>query len=182
MQRPVNFFPGKKEVCFRRGPSGHLRQDPSDEAAKIKRNPSLQDKSRPLKEGDVKDNAYTVVFQRGGDVSDKQEVLGEYVLQFGKYKGKSFRWLLENDVGYTIYLLNKVEEEEKAGTFSPEGHSKDSLLSFIGYARSFKDIEDLRQYLSSRRPAPSVSSEGDNLVGFGARAKNTWQQIWDSRA
>ncbi|KAJ8274581.1 hypothetical protein COCON_G00092060 [Conger conger] len=68
-------------------------------------------------------------------------------------------WLLENDVGYTIYLQNKVEEEEKAGTFKPEGHSKDSLLSFIRYAGGFKEIEDLRQYLSSRQPAPSVSSE-----------------------
>lgn len=115
-------------------------------------------------------------------MSDEQEVLGEYVLQFGKYKGRSFRWLLENDIGYTIYLQKKVEEEEKAGTFNPEGHSKDSLLSFIRYAGGFKEMNDLRQYLSSRKPAPSVSSEGDNLVGFGAWAKHTWQQIWESRA
>ncbi|KAF3841180.1 hypothetical protein F7725_007042 [Dissostichus mawsoni] len=26
------------------------------------------------------------------------------------------------------------------------------------------------------------ASEGDNTVGFGARAKDTWKQIWDSRA
>ncbi len=37
---------------------------------------------------------------------------------------KSFRWLLENDVGYTIFLTKKVEEEERAGPFKPEGPKK----------------------------------------------------------
>ncbi|XP_028460775.1 uncharacterized protein LOC114573068 isoform X2 [Perca flavescens] len=108
--------------------------------------------------------------------------MGEYVLQFGKYKGKLFRWLLENDVGYTIYLMKKVEEEERDGTFNPQGHNKDSLLSFLDYARSFQLIRDLREYLASRLPAPPVASEGENTVGFGARAKDTWRQIWESRA
>ncbi|KAK9533146.1 hypothetical protein VZT92_008298 [Zoarces viviparus] len=108
--------------------------------------------------------------------------MGEYVLQFGKYKGKLFRWLLENDIGYTIYLMKKVEEEERDGTFNPHGNSKDSLLSFLDYSRSFQEIEELREYLFSRKPAPPVASESDNVVGFGTRAKDTWRQIWESRA
>ncbi len=139
-------FPGKIKVCFREGPTGYLRQDPSDEAKRIKDNPNLQDKSAPQNEDKVKENAHSVVFMRGGDVSDRQEVLGEYVLQFGKYKGKSFRWLLENDVGYTIFLTKKVEEEERAGQFKPEGPKKDSLLSFLEYSRSFQEIEDLKVF------------------------------------
>ncbi|XP_049447824.1 uncharacterized protein LOC125898158 isoform X1 [Epinephelus fuscoguttatus] len=181
MKKSFSFFPGRMTVSFRKGPSGHLRQDPSDEAMRIKKNPSLQDKSPPQRHDLVRSNALTAVLQRGGDVSDRQEVMGEYMLQFGKYKGKPYRWLLENDVGYTIYLINKVEEEERAGTFNPQGNSKDSLLSFLDYARSFQEIEDLREYLLSRKPAPPVSSEGDNVVGFGARAKHTWRQIWESR-
>ncbi|KAK0153756.1 hypothetical protein N1851_004267 [Merluccius polli] len=108
--------------------------------------------------------------------------MGEYVLQFGKYKGKSSRWLLENDVGYIIYLIKKVDEEERDGRFNPQGPSKDSLLSFLDYARSFQEIEDLHRYLLSRQPAAPVASEADNLVGFGARTKDTWRQIWESRA
>ncbi|XP_049448415.1 uncharacterized protein LOC125898612 [Epinephelus fuscoguttatus] len=181
MKKSFSFFPGRMTVSFRKGPSGHLRQDPSDEAMRIKKNPSLQDKSPPQRHDLVRSNALTAVLQRGGDVSDRQEVMGEYMLQFGKYKGKPYRWLLENDVGYTIYLINKVEEEERAGTFNPQGNSKDSLLSFLDYARSFQEIEDLREYLLSRKPVPPVSSEGDNVVGFGARAKHTWRQIWESR-
>ncbi|XP_034054880.1 uncharacterized protein LOC117534739 [Gymnodraco acuticeps] len=176
------FFPGKMRVSFRKGPSGHLRQDPSEEGMIIKKNPSLQDKSAAQKHEHVRTNALTEVLQRGGDVSDRLEVMGEYVLQFGKYKGKLYRWLLENDVGYTLYLMDKVDEEERGGTFNPQGPSKDSLLSFLDYARSFQEIEDLRKYLCSRKPAPPVASEGEHTVGFGARAKDTWKQIWDSRS
>lgn len=100
-------FPGKMKVCFRRGPTGYLRQDPSDEAKRIKDNPNLQDKSASQRQDKVKENARSVVVMRGGDVSDGQKVLGE----FGKNKGKSFWWLLENGVGYTILLIKKVEEE-----------------------------------------------------------------------
>ncbi|TNN66478.1 hypothetical protein EYF80_023271 [Liparis tanakae] len=49
----------------------------------------------------VMQNARTVVRQRGGDPSDATQVSGDYILQFGKYKGKSFRRLLENDIGPT---------------------------------------------------------------------------------
>ena len=182
MKKTINFFPGRTTVSFRKGPSGHLRQDPSEEARRIKDNPSLQDRSAALKEEVVRANACKVVLERGGDVSDQLEVMGEYTLQFGKYKGKSFRWLLENDVGYSLYLINKVEQEEEAGQFNPMGHSKDSLLSFLQYCRGFKELEDLRRYLA-QRPAPAaVETEEDNLVGFGTRAKATWGEIWKSRA
>lgn len=119
---------------------------------------------------------------RGGDVSDRQEVLGEYELQFRKYKGKSFWWLLEHDVGYTIFLTKKVEEEERAGEFKPEGPKKDSLISFLEYSRSFQEIEDLIKYLAGRSVAPPVRNEDDNLVGFGINADQTQRDIQESRA
>ncbi|RVE64370.1 hypothetical protein OJAV_G00125310 [Oryzias javanicus] len=175
------FFPGKVGVHFRRGPTGFLRQDPSDEAKVIKGNPDLQDKSAPQREDKVKENARSLVFVRGGDTSDKQEVLGEYILQFGRYKGKSFRWLLENDVGYTIYLINKVEEEERAGQFHAEGPKKDSLLSFLDYTKNFSEIGDLRNYLADRSVEPPAASEDDRLVGFGVHSKKTWRDVWEKR-
>lgn len=92
-------------VSFRKSPLGHLKQGPSDEAMKIKKNPLLQDRSLPQSHDIVRTNALTEVFQRGGDVSDCLEVTGEYILQFGKYNGKRFRWLLGNAVRYIIFLL-----------------------------------------------------------------------------
>lgn len=181
MQKKGSFFPGRVTVAFRKGPRGYLLQDPTDAAKLLKDNPSLQDKSAPLKEDIVKQNALTVVCQRGGNVSDNAEVLGEYILQFGKYKGKSFRWLLENDVGYTMYLIKHREREEAAGVCTTEGHKKASLLSFISYARSFNEVQSLISY-DSEKPTIQAASEDDELVGFGSRAKSTWREIWDNRA
>ena len=48
--RKLLFFPGKISVTFRKGPLGYLRQDPTDAAKLVKDNPSLQDRSAPVKE------------------------------------------------------------------------------------------------------------------------------------
>ncbi|KAK2852279.1 hypothetical protein Q7C36_007480 [Tachysurus vachellii] len=172
MHKKSVFCPGCIKVVFRKGPLGYLLQDPTEEARVIEDNPALQDKSAPKKEELVRQNALAVVRQRGGDASDKREVLGEYILQFGKYKGKSFRWLLENDMGYTICLIKNIQQEEAMGVFTSEGPSKSSLLSFSNYACSFNEIQSLLSYVS----------KNPGLVGFGAHTKSTWQEIWNNRA
>ncbi|KAJ3583310.1 hypothetical protein NHX12_028155 [Muraenolepis orangiensis] len=152
MEKKFSFFPGRINMVFRKGPRGYLYQDPTDEAKLLKENPSLQDKFAPLREDRVKENALTVVRQRGGDVTEPAEVLGEYTLKFGKSKGKSFWWLLQKDVGYTTYLIKHREKEEAAGVSTTEGHYKASLLSFVGYARSFGEIESV----SMSRKSPQL--------------------------
>ncbi|CAL8276695.1 unnamed protein product [Merluccius merluccius] len=169
------------KVVFRKGPRGYLCQDPTAAAKLLKDNPSLQDKSAPLKEATVRQNALAKVRHRGGDASDNIEVLGDYILQFGKYKGKSFRWLLENDVGYAIYLIKHTQKEEAAGVHMTEGHNKASMSSFVGYARSFGEIQSLLAY-ELEKPKAQATSEDDQLVGFGSRPKSTWREVWDRRA
>lgn len=145
-------------------------------------NTDLQDKTPPVAQDTIRQKARDAVFMRAGDVSDKQEVLGEYTLQFGQYKGKTFRWLLENDVSYTLFWINKVEGEAKANLAREAGPKKDSILTFCQYAKSFQEVQDLIQYKSDKPPELSVSAEDDNLVGFGKNAKKTWREVWESRA
>lgn len=178
----MSFFPGRLSVVFRKGPLGFLLQDPSAEARRIKDDPTLQDKSAPTREDQVRQNALALVRQRGGDASDMTEVLGDYILQFGKYKGKSFRWLLMNDIGYTVYLIKHVQKEEAMGISTTEGHSKDSLRSFVHYALGFTEIQSLLAYEAKEVGVGAGSAEDDQLVGFGTRAKSTWKEVWDSRA
>ncbi|KAI9532415.1 hypothetical protein NQZ68_031938 [Dissostichus eleginoides] len=45
-----------------------------------------------------------------------------------------------------------------------------------------RKITCCREGMVVGKPAPPVASEGEHTVGFGARAKDTWKQIWDSRA
>lgn len=81
-------------------------------------------------------------------------------------------WLLENDTGYTVYLIKNQQKEEAARVFVAEGHSKDSSPSFVNYVLSFEDI----QFRHS-----GAASQNDQMVGFGSRASCTWREIWDSR-
>ncbi|XP_056884930.1 uncharacterized protein LOC130523588 [Takifugu flavidus] len=62
-----------------------------------------------------------------------------------------------------------------------DSHSKDSLQSFVSYALSFQEIQALLTYEARRGDGVTASSEDDQLVGFGARAKSRWKEIWDSR-
>ncbi|TWW54674.1 hypothetical protein D4764_0157280 [Takifugu flavidus] len=86
-----------------------------------------------------------------------------------------------NDVGSTVYLIKNVQSEEAAGLCMADSHSKDSLQSFVSYALSFQEIQALLTYEAGRGDGVTASSEDDQLVGFGARAKSTWKEIWDSR-
>lgn len=52
-----------------------------------------------------------------------------------------------------------------------DGYSKDSLLSFVSYAFSFKEIQSLNY--ESKKPVAAAASEDDQLVGFGSCANNT---------
>ncbi|TWW54681.1 hypothetical protein D4764_0101080 [Takifugu flavidus] len=157
MQKQFAFFPGKLWVVFRKGPLGFLLQEPSDEVKRVSSTP--QDKSAAMREDLVRQNALAVIRQRGGDPSDK----------------------MENDVGSTVYLLKNVQSEEVAGLCMADSHSKDSLQSFVSYALSFQEIQALLTYEAGRGDGVTASSEDDQLVGFGARAKSRWKEIWDSR-
>ncbi|TWW62854.1 hypothetical protein D4764_04G0015010 [Takifugu flavidus] len=112
-----------------------------------------------MREDLVRQNALTVIRQRGGDPSDK----------------------MENDVGSTVYLIKNVQSEEAAGLCMADSHSKDSLQSFVSYALSFQEIQALLTYEAGRGDGVTASSEDYQLVGFGARAKSRWKEIWDSR-
>ncbi|CAL8307421.1 unnamed protein product [Merluccius merluccius] len=62
-----------------------------------------------------------------------------------------------------------------------EGHSKASMSSFVGYARSFGEIQSLLAY-ELEKPKAQATSEDDQLIGFGSRSKITWREVWDRRA
>lgn len=62
-----------------------------------------------------------------------------------------------------------------------EGHSKDSLQSFLQYAHSFQEIATLLTHEAQKTSGPTPAAEDDQRVGFGARANSTWRKVWESR-
>ncbi|XP_041941359.1 uncharacterized protein LOC121704885 [Alosa sapidissima] len=68
------------------------------------------------------------------DNPTEAQYLGQLVLTFGWYFGRSFKWLVENDVGYIKYVLDRHLEETqdpKRKTPINDGWLKDSLMSYV---------------------------------------------------
>ena len=53
----------------------------------------------------VREEAKARILQAGGDPECCQLVLSESQLQFGQYRGQTFKWLLSHDVGYACGIL-----------------------------------------------------------------------------
>ncbi|KAH3828592.1 hypothetical protein DPMN_130574 [Dreissena polymorpha] len=53
----------------------------------------------------IEDQAVAAVRRLGGDVTSRQHILGQYTIQFGKYKGETFHWVVENALGFCAYLV-----------------------------------------------------------------------------
>ncbi|XP_029980231.1 uncharacterized protein LOC115412079 [Sphaeramia orbicularis] len=76
----------------------------------------------------------------GATAPTKVQILGQLILSFGKYCGRTFKWLIENDVGYVKYLLDRhVKERRQAGRRedTPEWWLKEQLLA---YAQLFPSV------------------------------------------
>ncbi|CAK6982896.1 hypothetical protein D5F01_LYC04476, partial [Scomber scombrus] len=71
---------------------------------------------RAKKPEEVDAEAWAHVASEGGDTSNAALVLSRWKIQFGKYQGKIFHWLLENNVGYTVNLVaSHQKERERTG-------------------------------------------------------------------
>ncbi|ESO87510.1 hypothetical protein LOTGIDRAFT_166390 [Lottia gigantea] len=64
---------------------------------------------------------------------NEREYLGQLLITFGKYVNNTFKWLLENDVGYVKYLLDHhAKEMKKQGTVR-DAWLKNYLKKYVTY-------------------------------------------------
>lgn len=68
---------------------------------------------------EVEAEAKAQILSEGGDLSNERLILSRCKIQFGKYKGQTFKWLLENDVGYTAYIVASHQEQRDHTMCSP---------------------------------------------------------------
>ncbi|XP_058509620.1 uncharacterized protein LOC131475475 [Solea solea] len=115
-----------------------------------------------------------------GDGSDEM-VLAETELQFGQYCGQTFRWLLENDVGYAVSILasHKKEREEGMTMRTPLMANKDALASYAGlFPPMVTAIARRRLGESSKQ---STNEVDDTLLGFGEHAHRSYKSLYNAR-
>ena len=60
-------------------------------------NSSTADRSHVSKKpDDVEGRAKAEVERLGGNPTDRTDLLGQFEIQFGQFKGQTFRWLVQN--------------------------------------------------------------------------------------
>lgn len=60
----------------------------------------------------IHEQAIKNVKRLGGNLKDEAVVKGQYAIQFGKFKGKTFKWVLENALGYGAWLVDNMRNEK----------------------------------------------------------------------
>lgn len=122
--------------------------------------------------------AKALVPSEGGDLCNDRLILSRCKIQFGKYKGQTFKWLLENDVGYTAYVVaGHQDEREHNKCQSPLMANKDSLTQYaIAYSEVMEEVRFHRAYNRSTQ----AGQEGKVLVGFGAYRWETLEDLYES--
>ncbi|KAE8295744.1 hypothetical protein D5F01_LYC04476 [Larimichthys crocea] len=117
---------------FRRATNGTLLLKASPAAQALGPWQPAGGQARAKTPEEVDAEAWVHVASEGGDTSNATLVPSRWKVQFGRYQGKTFHWLLENDVGYSVNLVaSHQKERERTGSQSPLVANKVEYLSLI---------------------------------------------------
>jgi hypothetical protein len=110
----------------------------------------------------VTHNARERVKALGGPVAVKNNkyVLSQHVLQFGHYQGQTFKWLLENDLGWATGILSSVLCDGEEERNNPLSQNKFRLLQYVKlYPKVFAIVKtkEAQRRLEKQRSKPQVS-------------------------
>ncbi|XP_070539241.1 uncharacterized protein [Ptychodera flava] len=117
--------------AFQRLSSGALKMGHSEEARKMTR---TEGPYTCKTAGAVRKQAVNEIRRGGGDWQDELVVLGQHRLQFGMFTGQTFRWMLENCLGYSGWLVDGLRNERPTST-----PLSDNKFNFKKYVESFDE-------------------------------------------
>ncbi|KAM6952072.1 uncharacterized protein PEZ65_009252 [Lycodopsis pacificus] len=164
---------------FRKAPNGTLLLKASAEAQALRPRPAGY-RAKPAEEVDAEARDHVV--SEGGDSSNATLSLNRWKVQFGRYQGQTFHWLLENDVGYSVNMVaSHQKERERTGSQSPLMANKDA---FTRYSSAYPDFAEAVRFHRAFEEAWVKSlqpgQEGQALVGFGDFKFETLQGLYES--
>lgn len=137
--------------------------------------------SRALSPDKVLEAARQAVLRQGEDPSNKKYVLGLHKMQFGVFKGQTFKWVAENALGYAGYLVASMRRESADIKDSKNHHAnKAAFAEYIGLFPEGREAIRIKtenmgypssQHMSQQKSPsapqslPSVSSVRSLLIG-----------------
>ncbi|CAB1452784.1 unnamed protein product [Pleuronectes platessa] len=180
----------KGDPIFRKTSDGKLDRKPSQEAEFYAAGQSAlkaaQQGRAPVtmkKPEEVEADARAHVLSEGGDPGNDRLLLSRYVIQFGKYKGQKFKWLLENDVSYVAILVDAHQkEQENSMSQSPMIAQMVSLTKYaIPYPEVLGEVRFHRGVERAKERSLQPGQEGEALVGFGIYKTETLKDLYESK-
>ncbi|KAK5901446.1 hypothetical protein CgunFtcFv8_026315 [Champsocephalus gunnari] len=69
------------------------------------------------------DKARTAITQHRGDPSNRRHLLGFFEIQFGLFRRQTFRWVVENSLGYAAYLVAAMKRDPTGGCKDSKEHA-----------------------------------------------------------
>ncbi len=142
--------------------STRLLMAPSAEAKRLE----TVESGRAKHNEEVLAEASSFVSTNGGDPGDRFLVLAHCKLQFGKYQGQRFRWLLENSLGYAVYLVLSISKETAQKT--PLSENKQLFLQYTSHIREMaEEVEKYERKQEMQAEARATGDQGCLMVEFG---------------
>ncbi|KAL2082549.1 hypothetical protein ACEWY4_022367 [Coilia grayii] len=130
---------------------------------------------RAKKPEEVEKEARARVVSEGGEPGNATLMLSRHSIQFGHFK-----WLLENDAGYTIQLVYSHQRERETNT-STSPANKDALAQYSCAHQVFiSHLKFHRAHEEARARASQPGREGEALVGFGQFKGDTLKDLYKS--
>ncbi|GAA6220463.1 uncharacterized protein LOC108899583 [Lates japonicus] len=173
----------KGDPNFRKTSSGELETKPSQEAEKLRasQRPLTTVTVKKPEEGEAE--AKACVLSKGGDPCSDQLVLSRCTIQFGQYKGQTFKWLLENDASYAANIVASHQRERvHTKEQSPLMVNKDSLTQYaMAYPEVIEEVTFQCEYEKAKERSLQPGQEGKALVGFGKYRSETLQDLYESK-
>ncbi|XP_057183262.1 uncharacterized protein LOC130549928 [Triplophysa rosa] len=125
--------------------------------------------------------ASTFVSTNGGDPSDQFLVLAHCKLQFGKYQGQRFRWLLENSLGYAVYLVLSISNEMAQTT--PLSENKQLFLQYTSHIREMaEEVEKYERKQEMQAEARAAGDQGCLMVEFGDFQGRSMKDVYEDQS
>jgi len=121
------------EPRFRRRADGSLNLTDTMEAAKVKEANKGKPYARPLSPDIVLDKAKKSLSQHHGDPANRKHLLGFFEIQFGVFRGQTFKWVAENALGYAAYLVAAMKRDPTGGSKDSQehAHNKESFREYV---------------------------------------------------
>ncbi|KAK3720982.1 hypothetical protein QZH41_018539, partial [Actinostola sp. cb2023] len=142
---------------FKRRHDGSLLLGYTKEAHEVFKNSRDKPSGMSEKLEEVRKQAIEAVRKRNGDVLNELDVQGEYLLQFGRYRGQNFRWMLENALGYVGWFVDNIRSEK--ATHSPISQNKAALKEYVLSFKEGREVVALKQQQREEKEAKLKASK-----------------------